>query len=172
VLDAYDNVKSNALTRADALLLMKAQGTKLGQLVNQIANAGDGGRVLFALTPDISYSPYATAEETLVAGRKQLLRDLVNELNSAARLAVIDNGRWAALMTANETVSSMYRFPASYSLGNVTVAGCSVALPNCDTTTLVDTSVNYLWADDRHMGPSAHGQIGSAALNRARNNPF
>ena len=176
VLNAY--ARYPTLTRADALALMTTQGTKLGNLINQITNRGAGARVLFALTPDISYSPYAITEETSHPGegRQQLIRDMVGALNSAARLAVTDNGRWSALITADETVSSMAKLPASYGLTDVAVGGCNVALPNCTTSTL-NTSVNstspvYLWADNTHIAASAHGQIGSGALYKAQNNPF
>lgn len=172
VLNVYAEVAANTRTADDAKALMKAQGTKLGQLVNQMANQGEGARVLFALVPDISYSPYAIAQETAVAGRQQLLRELVNELNKAARLAVVDNGRWSALITANEIVSSMAKLPSSYSLGDVVTAGCTAVLPDCTTSTLVTAGTVYLWADDKHMSYSAHSQIGSNALYKARNNPF
>ena len=176
VLNAYARVDANTLSADDAKALMTTQGTKLGQLVNQIAAQGAGARVLFALVPDISYSPYAIAEEAahVGAGRQQLLRDMVVNLNKAARLAVVDNGRWSALITADEIVSSMAKLPASYGLTNVLVAGCAstAPLPDCTTSTLVDSTLVYLWADNLHMSYGAHSQIGSNALAKARNNPF
>lgn len=174
VLNAYARVDANTLSADDAKALMTTQGTKLGQLVNQIAAQGAGARVLFALVPDISYSPFAIAEEAahVGAGRQALLRTMVDNLNKAARLAVIDNGRWSALITANEIVSSMAKLPASYSLGDVLTAGCTAALPDCTTSTLATSGTVYLWADSKHMAYTAHNQIGSNALYKAQNNPF
>lgn len=173
VLNAYAQYP-NTLTRTDALALMTAQGTKLGNLVNQITNRGAGARVLLALVPDIYYSPYALAEEAahVGEGRRQLLGDMVAALNLAARLTVANNGRWSALITADETVSSMAKLPSSYGLTDVVTAGCTVALPDCTTATIQTSGTVYLWADDLHMSYLAHNSIGSNALYKAQNNPF
>jgi len=75
----------------------------------------------------------------------------------------------------------MARNYTGYGLVNTNSAACTVALPNCTTSTLkkvpdsgsVDaTSSNFLWADDQRFGPSAHGQLGTMAASRAVNNPF
>jgi hypothetical protein len=45
----------------------------------------------------------------------------------------------------------------------------------CTTATLVtgaDTTANYLWANDRLLGPNGHRLLGNLALTRAANNPF
>lgn len=175
VLNAYARVDANTLSADDAKALMTTQGTKLGQLVNQIAAQGAGARVLFALVPDISYSPYAIAEDVahVGAGRQQLLRDMVNNLNKAARLAVIDNGRWSALITANEIVSGDAKVPASYGFTDVVTAGCTTAsVLDCTTSTVQTSGTIYLWADNLHVAYTAHNQIGSNALYKAQNNPF
>jgi len=173
VLNVYAEVVANTRTADDAKALMTTQGTKLGQLVNQIANQGAGARVLFALAPDISYSPYALAQEALVPGRQELLRQLVDALNKAARLAVVDNGRWSALITANEIVSGDAKVPAAYGFTDVVNAGCTTAsLLDCTTLTVQTSGIVYLWADSLHMAYTAHNQIGSNALYKAQNNPF
>jgi outer membrane lipase/esterase len=177
VLNAYAQVQNNLLSQEAALALMTTQGNRLGDLVNQITNKGDGARVLLALMPDVSYSPYAgTQEVSVVKHEDKLLAKLVKNLTDATRLRAVDNGRWIALITGNEIVSSMYKQPASYGLTDVGPAGCSVALPDCTTSTLnpstVSTSPVYLWADDRRIAAAAHGNIGSDALRRAQNNPF
>jgi len=45
---------------------------------------------------------------------------------------------------------------------------------NCTTNTLQPDAVNstWLWADDRHLGPSGQTALGSLAITRAQNNPF
>jgi outer membrane lipase/esterase len=45
----------------------------------------------------------------------------------------------------------------------------------CTTATLVAGAVapaNYLWANDRLLGPNGHRLLGNLALSRAANNPF
>jgi len=59
---------------------------------------------------------------------------------------------------------------------NSTQAAClpSIPLVNCTTNTLQPDAVNstWLWADDRHLGPSGQTSLGSLAVTRAQNNPF
>jgi len=177
VLDAYESVKSGT-PLADALALMEAKGTQVGALITQLVNNGAGARVLFALVPDVSYSPYAVSEEALVAGRQAMLRSLVKKFNDTAMLKMPGNGRWAALVgTENPVASYAEQFFKGVTNGytDVTHAGCTVALPGCTTATLdtsSSTSPVFLWADSTHIAASVHSTIGAAAFNRAQNNPF
>ncbi|MDP9046040.1 MAG: hypothetical protein M3O01_14655, partial [Pseudomonadota bacterium] len=63
---------------------------------------------------------------------------------------------------------------SSSTFANTIAPACTVALPKCNTNTLVADAVSstYLWADDRRLGPSGQASLGSLALTRATNNPF
>jgi len=69
---------------------------------------------------------------------------------------------------------AVVRNPSGYGLANVTDVACTVALPDCTTGTLVAgaTVANFLWADDRHFGPTMHNQLASLAITRTHNSPF
>jgi len=95
------------------------------------------------------------------------------------RLEVINDGRYAALITADELTISMSdpTKMVAYALTNIVDQVCTVALPNCTTATMVAGAAGvgtaYLWG----RSPSTRGCRSravsvSAALNRARNNPF
>ena len=68
----------------------------------------------------------------------------------------------------------MVKSPASFGLEEAEQAVCTVALPDCTASTLVEdaTSGNSLWADDRQFAYGGQQRLGSLALDRARNNPF
>jgi phospholipase/lecithinase/hemolysin len=177
----------SATARALAIAQVQAAGTRLGNLVNAITADGQGGRVIYATTPDLGYSPYAIKEEAAPggAGSRQMLTDLTKEFNSQLRLTVTNDGRYAGLVAADEVIQVMAKNPSSFSLANVTLGGCLVTatLPNCDQSTLITatatdgstvatTPSQHLWADDTRPANNWHGRVGSAADSRARNNPF
>lgn len=190
VLDAYDQIKlaggvGNAGAVATATATMAAAGRRLGELVNAITAEGQGGRVIYATTPDLGFSPYAIAEEAVTPGSRQVLTDLTKELNAKLRLTVINDGRYAGLVAADEVIQVMAKNPASFGLANVTLGGClaTAALPTCDQNTLITaiaadgstvatTPSQHLWADDTRPANSWHVRVGNAADSRARNNPF
>lgn len=178
ILAAYGAYKAGTLTRAQAKAQVMAAGKVLGTLVNTMANQGSGARVLYATPPNIGYSPYAAAEGAVDPDRAVLLKELTLDFVAGLRLEVINDGRYAALITADELTISMSdptRMTA-YGLTNLVDAGCTTALPDCTTITLATNTggvgTGYLWADAQHPGASFQSRVGLAALNRARNNPF
>jgi phospholipase/lecithinase/hemolysin len=192
VLDAYAEFKlaggvTNAAALATATATVSAAGKRLGDLVNAITAEGQGGRVIYATTPDLGYSPFAIKEEATPggAGSRQVLTDLTKEFNSQLRLTVTNDGRYAGLVAADEVIQVMAKNPLSFALANVTLGGClaTVTLPNCNQNTLITTTASdgssvattpsqHLWADDTHPANNWHSRVGSAADSRARNNPF
>ncbi len=190
VLDAYDQIKlaggvGNAAAVATANATVSAAGRRLGELVNAITAEGQGGRVIYATTPDLGFSPYAIKEDAVTPGSRQVLTDLTKELNAQLRLTVINDGRYAGLVAADEVIQVMAKNPASFGLANVTLGGClaTAALPTCDQSTLITataadgstvatTPSQHLWADDTRPANSWHVRVGNAADSRARNNPF
>lgn len=193
VLDAYSAYDLGQVTRDQALAQVAAVGTTLGNLVNRIANGGDGARVLYATIPDVGLSPYALAQKDTQQtdiDRQQLLKDLVYKFNEAFRLAVINDGRYVGLVLGDELLQAMAKYPSTYSLTSTTEAACDATLYDsatlaldstrqvigCTTSTLVEgasgSAVTYLWADDRHPSPAWQVRLGSSAASRAQNNPF
>jgi phospholipase/lecithinase/hemolysin len=191
VKSAYTDIYVAGGRSATALALATAQaqsaGIRLGNLVNSITAEGQGGRVIYATTPDLGFSPYAIKEEAAPggAGSRQVLTDLTAAFNSQLRLTVTNDGRYAGLVAADEVIQVMAKNPVSFALSNVTLGGCltTATLPNCDQNTLITataadgstvatTPSAHLWADDTHPANNWHGRVGSAADSRARNNPF
>ncbi len=182
ILDAYAAYDAGTLTRAQAKAQVTAVGKTLGALVNTMANQGSGARVLYATPPNLGHSPYASAEVTRTgdADRQTLLRELTLDFISGLRLEVINDGRYAALITADELALSLADTTklAANGLTNVVEPVCltTAVLPNCTSATLVSgaggVATRYLWADAQHLGVTFHARVGLTALNRARNNPF
>ena len=180
ILAAYTAYDTGALTRVAAKAQVAAAGKVLGALVNRVANLGSGARVLYATPPNIGYSPFASAEvlRTGDADRAALLRELTLAFSEGLRLEVVNDGRYAALITADELTVSLSdpTKMAANALANVTDASCTVAMPACTTATQVSAAgtigTTYLWGDAQRPSVQFHNRVGLAALNRARNNPF
>lgn len=190
VLAAYNGyllAGETAAAHDAALGQVAAAGVALGGLVNSVADNGNGGRVLYASVPNLLLSPFGIAENLVNTARGTLLKDLSNTLNERLRVTVLNDGRYAGPVWIDARVQSMVTFPITgtgYYLNDVVDPACTTALPNCTVSTLqladatsnpakvAATSVNYLWADNFHIGPAAHTMVGADAVNRARNNPF
>lgn len=209
VLDAYAAFDSGALTRDQALAQVAGQGVALGNLVNRMADNGSQGRIVYATMPDLGLSPYAIAEKAAHSDidRQQLLTELSARFNEKLRNQVINDGRYAGLVTGDELLQAMVKYgTSSYSLGNVVTPSCDVSqydgqgdsettvdaahvyssfalalatdrqVIGCSNLTLVSgaaaSNSTYLWSDDRRPGAAWQSYLGSAAISRARNNPF
>jgi outer membrane lipase/esterase len=180
ILAAYSAYDAGTLGRALALTQVAAAGKALGALVNTVANQGSGGRVLYSTPPNLAYAPFAAAEvlRTGDTDRTTLLNELTLAFTAALRLEVLNDGRYAALITADELTISMSDATkmTTYALTNLVDPVCTTALPNCTTSTMATGAAGvataYLWADAQHPGVSFQSRVGLAALNRARNNPF
>jgi outer membrane lipase/esterase len=175
----YPGQGSNELQAAAS-----AAGDALGAQVIRLADLG--AKVIISTAPDMGLTPYAAKEDLTNPGRAAFLSALSFQFNAALRLKledVKDGGKSVGLVVFDERLQDMVRNYPNYGLANYNTAAClaTAALPNCTVTTLkkvpesgtVDaTAYSWLWADDLHFGPSAHGQLGSMAASRAVNNPF
>jgi phospholipase/lecithinase/hemolysin len=139
----------------------------VAQQVNRLAAANV--RTILVTVQDVGLTPYARSRN-----ESARLTCLTADFNARVRVDILQDGRFIALVLADDLTQAMTRVPAAFSLTNVTDAACSVASPDCTTATLVSgaTATSNLWADDRHLGPQAHANIASFAITRARNNPF
>lgn len=175
----YPTVGEAALTDE-----VKRRGAQLAGLVNDIATAG--GKVIVVTVPDQGLTPFALKQKALfeVEGdRSAVLKRLTSAFNTEMKVNLLNDGSRIGLVAGDEQVRLMVRFPRSYGFSNTEDAACDPdkrdgvdngVLPNCSVNTLVDdaTVTTYLWADDYQLSPAGHRRIGSAAVSRARNNPF
>jgi hypothetical protein len=119
------------------------------------------------------------------------LTALTGSFNGALRVKsqeVRGGGHSAGLVLGDELVLVMRRSPTAYGISAVpealTQAACDPAkgtFPDCDETDAFLTAqaiattahgADWLWAGPLQLGPNAQSRIGSAAVYRARNNPF
>ena len=154
-------------------------GVALAEQVNRVANLG--GKVLIATVPDLGLSPFAVREEQVNPGRAAVLTALSNAFNGALRANIEDDGRKIGLVILDERLVEYNRSPDSYGIVNTTQGACSVALPNCTTSTLIadPSSVTgaadgntWLWADDTHLSAGGQLTLGQLAAQRLQTNPF
>jgi hypothetical protein len=174
ILDAYNAWKAGTLTDQQAYAQVQAAGAQLGNLVNQITNNGNGGRVLYLPMFDLGLTPFAAAEATTNSGAVAMLSALTCQFNTGnqcgqlngytgLRGTVTNNGYWAGLVSGGSSVpypiSTMAIFltnPNAFGFNDVSHAACLTALPNCtnngyDTGALIDVvsaaSGNYAAID-------------------------
>lgn len=178
VLDAYEAFDAGRLTRDQALAQVGAAGVALGDLINRMTDGGRGGRVVYVTMPDLSLSPFALAEKAAHSDvdRAALLKDLVARFNEKLRNQVINDGRHAGLVTGDELLQVMAKYPSSYSLASVDTAACQLTVAQFDGSEDGDQAgvhsaafVGYITAGDdrRVMGCSTltlvSGTAGSAS---------
>jgi outer membrane lipase/esterase len=161
-------------TAADSALIAqaRARGVLIAGQVNRLVALG--AKVIVATAPDMGLTPYGVAKSATDAA---LLSELSDALNRGIRVEILQDGRFVGLVLADEFVQTAVRFPFVYGLGEgdaVTKGACNVALPDCNTGTLVAGAnvESWLWADALRLGNLAHRQLGTQAATRARNNPF
>jgi phospholipase/lecithinase/hemolysin len=94
--------------------------------------------------------------------------------NARVRVDPLQDGRFWGLILADDDTVAVVRNPGSFGIGNTIAAACTVASPDCTTSTLVTgaTTANFLWADNLRFGPMLHTQLAGQAISRVRNSPF
>jgi outer membrane lipase/esterase len=151
---------------------LRARGHLVGNQINRIIAAG--GRLIVSTVHDLGYTPYAIAKNALVPGQTTLLSCMTAVFNARVRVDPVQDGRFWGLVLADDDTLAVVKNPGNFGVTNTTNPACTVALPDCTTSTLVPgaTAGNYLWADDLHFGPVLNNQMASGANARAHNNPF
>jgi phospholipase/lecithinase/hemolysin len=146
---------------------LRARGEQVAAQINRLAAAN--ARIIVSTVHDVGATPYALSRS---AG--PLLSCLTSAFNTGLRVSILQDGRFIGLVLADDQTLAMVKAPSFFGLANVTEAACTVALPECTTSTLVSgaTVSTHLWADDRHFGPLMHNQLALLAEARAHNNPF
>jgi outer membrane lipase/esterase len=184
ILAAYATYDATAVADQPAVLAqlnaqLQATGERFGQMVSRAARNLEGARVLLALPPDLSFSPYASAESARTGSdRVSVLRALTGSFVAGVRSdRGFDNqGRGIGLVRGNEITGTLATAANQVTLGltNITDAACTTELPTCTTATLVAgaSGTTYLWADPKRLGPKYHSgltqSVGTVALNLAR----
>ncbi len=174
VVAQYKLLQNQQIDKATALSAVNAAGTALASQVVRITDTG--AKVLVSTLPDVGLTPFARTAGVDAAA----LTELTKEFNKGLGLRLEDvknGGRAAGLVQGYDIVLSMYQNPGTFAFTNRDDAACNVdsPLPGCTALTLQSAAVNgaaWMWADDLHYGAAVHTQLGSSALNRARNNPF
>lgn len=160
---------------------VEAAGAETGRQVNRIA--GTGAKVLLATILDTGSSPFGLAEKAAHADtdRAALLSRLTTRYNASMRATITNDGRVIGLVLFDELVATLVRFPGLDNFTDLVDPVCDLtksqlippSILDCSQDTLVDGgSTSYLWADDRHIGASAHNLLGGLGTSRAQNNPF
>lgn len=168
----------NGVVQSEAVLTARLEGLgeALAAQVNRIADAG--GKVLISTVPDLGLTPFAIAEGA-PPGRAAVLSRLTKRFNAKLRIKITNDGRRIGLLLTDELVQAVVRNPGGSGFTNVIAPACDVLLAPvvtaCTTAKLVAGAIapaNYLWANDRLLGPNGHRLLGNLALSRASNNPF
>jgi phospholipase/lecithinase/hemolysin len=162
---------------ADLLANVEAAGAELADQVNRIATLG--GKVIVSTIPDMGRTPFAGDRTDATNPNPGVLSRLSTRFNDALLSNLINDGHKIGLVQLDQyliAVDNATQAGVTTSFANTTQAAClpSIPLVNCTTNTLQPDAVNstWLWADDRHLGPSGQTSLGSLAVTRAQNNPF
>lgn len=172
VLDLYAEFPRRS--EAELIAEARVRGEQLAAQVNRLVDLG--AKVIISTVPDMGLSPFGLAQKAAVTDidRSALLSRLTAALNGRLRVNVINDGRFIGLVLADEMVQAMSRSPISFGLVDAGKPVCAVALPDCTTSTLIESgnAGTYLWADSIRLSLGGHVQLGALARQRALNNPF
>lgn len=160
--------------RSQASLLDEARvrGQRLATVVNRLVTLGV--KVIVSDVPDLGLTPFA-AKQTRLGADGAFLSRLTLAFNEKLGVNLLLDGRFIGLVQAQLQYQAIGRSPGSFGFSNISDGLCTVALPDCTTTTMVTTTTNasqYLWADDTRFSPAAHSTLAQLAVDRARRNPF
>ena len=154
---------------------LDALGTALALQINQLADTG--AKILVSTIPDMGLTPFAGDRSVgSTDSNPALLSRLTARFNDALLAHLTNDGSKIGLIQLDEYLQATDHATllGQGTYANTTLAACSVALPACNTNTLVPEAVNatWLWADNRHLTPAGQGNLASLAVTRAQNNPF
>jgi len=160
---------------------LRRRGELLSAQASRIAAAG--GKVLVSTVLNLEFTPFALNENVVTGDplRSNVIFQLSQKFNEGVRVGLQgESGSQIAIMLTSELVENLIELKESGggTLLNVKDPVCDVteapSVELCTTDTLVtDGDANtYLWADDTHLSPNGHSQVGALAGSRTRTNPF
>lgn len=172
VLALYKQFPSKS--EAELIDDIKRRGDAAAVQINRLIDLG--ARVILSTVPDLGKSPYAVAQAAAHTDtdRAALLSRLTAAYNVRMRVGILNDGRYIGLVLADEMVQAMSLAPTVFGLSDAKTAICTVALPDCSSTTLIAdaASQSRLWADGTRMAYGGHARLGALAVSRAVGNPF
>jgi phospholipase/lecithinase/hemolysin len=170
------------VSESDLMTMAEARAKALGTQINELAKSGPA--VVVVTTPDISFSPFALAENVNTGdpSRSALISRLVEKFNNRMSVTLINDGHLIGLAYGDIEMQNVAKSPTTYLLANVVDAAClaTAPLPDCNTSTLVGatlttaaaTAYSWLWSDSLHPTPMFQDRLAALASNRAHSNPF
>lgn len=176
MVGTHDVLAAAALATPElAIAAAELAGTRVGEEVIRVTDRG--ARVIVSTIPDVSTTPAGR-----LSAQVTLLQTLTARFNARLRVKLQDvrgGGHSAGLVLGDELVLVVQRSPASYGIANIVDAACVNALPDCDETDALlvpaartNRASDFLWAGPYQLGANVQARLGSAAVYRARNNPF
>ncbi len=156
---ALANASDSALSIA-----ADAAGKALSVQVRRLTAAG-GKHVVIANALDLGKTPFATAQTRTAA-----LTAATRAFNDGLKIALADVSSGVLLIDHEAYVNALYNSPGTLGTnGNVTTAACTGLVTACTGTANVvsDYSV-YLFADDRHLAPTAHRLLGDSVYSKIK----
>jgi lysophospholipase L1-like esterase len=182
ITEVFEAVKAGTMTEASAQTELANRAAALAGTVQDVISTG--AKVVLALTPDLSESPYGYA-----SGNQALLATLTHLFNDTLYISKLGNVSGRNLAGVNPvsytntgTRSTSYVYsPALCDLSLVTRPDGSTPISTdadygsrvkyCNNYTYVSggSVSTYMWADDKHFAPLGHGLIGTAAATRVAN---
>lgn len=177
VIAQFEQIRAGGATEEQGLAAMEQAGRDLAAQVNRVAAAG--AKVLISTIPDLGYLPFRNT----VPVDAGLLSALSTRFNSKLLLGLTNDGHMIGLILFDESVQAIARAGSLNVVGmacdDVTVTDVrtctSQTLRVTDATTTPPTTASastWFWADETHMSPAGHSNLGSLAVARAIGNPF
>lgn len=174
VWELYEQYPSQS---EDSLLAeVRGRADQMAGIVNRLVALG--AKVVVSNLPDLGLSPYARAENENFSGtgfnRAALITRLTNAFNERLGTRVLLDGRYVGLVQMDLKTQQFGRLPSSGGFNDISTGVCTVPIPNCTTNTLLTgaTTLDHLWADDKHLSSGGQTQLATLALDRVRRNPF
>lgn len=130
--------------------------------------AANGKHIVIANAPDLGKTPFAVAQ-----GRAAGFSAATRAFNDGLKISLANVTGNILLVDTEAYVNILYSTPTTLGTGgNVTAPACATpTAQTCTPTTLAAGVTNYnlhLFADDRHLGPSAHRLLGDNAYNKIK----
>ena len=142
-----------------------AAGKALVAQVQRLTNAG-AKHVVVANAPNLGKSPLANTAPARVAGYTAATR----AFNDGMKIGLASFSANVLLVDNEAYVNSLHVTPATLGTGgNATAAACTGVVTACTgTANVVSNYTVYLYADDRHLAPTAHRLLGDHAYNKIK----
>lgn len=176
ILEQYAAIQGSSQTESAAIAELQARAANMASAIRSVID--QGGKVILALTPDLSETPYG------VAGNQALMDRLVRAYNDRLYITGLGNVSGRSLAGMNpESLTQPGTRSASYQYATPLCEASAVRRPdggmpaNDDETLLYCTSQHFtsgtgvstaIWADTKRAAPLLHNLIGVTVYNRGR----